>query len=130
MAVGPTLNMIEAFRENAIKILWVNWGIDAYDLLTMPPAFLDTFATDHTAATSFCSDMGTLYENATMSNMTMYNATGIEMGGKLCRGSWNARPYGPLYPAMVEGIASGTDVLLHKSESDLSVHEGDHICMS
>lgn len=107
MAVGPTLNMIDAFRASKMKVLWVNWGIDAYDLLTMPPAFLDTFATDHTAATSFCSDMGTLTDNATI----------IEVGGKLCRGSWNARPYGPLYPAMVEGIASGTDVLLHKSKS-------------
>lgn len=34
LAVGPTLDMIHAFRKNAMKILWVNWGIDAYDLLT------------------------------------------------------------------------------------------------
>lgn len=106
LAVGPTLDMIHAFRKNAMKILWVNWGIDAYDLLTMPPAFLDTFATDHTAATSFCSDMGVLQDGGME----------IAMGGKLCRGSWNARPYGPLYKEMVKGIEHGTDVLLHKSE--------------
>ncbi|EMF10803.1 Isochorismatase hydrolase [Sphaerulina musiva SO2202] len=105
LAVGPTLDMIHAFRKNAMKILWVNWGIDAYDLLTMPPAFLDTFATDHTAATSFCSDMGVLQDGGME----------IAMGGKLCRGSWNARPYGPLYKEMVKGIEHGTDVLLHKN---------------
>lgn len=25
-AVGPTINLIKAFRENGMKILWTNWG--------------------------------------------------------------------------------------------------------
>lgn len=31
------------------------------------------------------------------------------------RGSWNAQPYGPLYPLQVEGVARGTDLYFNKS---------------
>lgn len=107
-AVKPTLDMIQAFRQNGMKVLWVNWGIDDYDLRSLPPALLDGFADDHKADTTFCSDMGRLEPN---------DGTAIDMGKKLCRGSWNARPWGPLDVAMSEGIAAGTDLLFHKSES-------------
>jgi len=40
----------------------------------------------------------------------------VKLGQKLWRGSWNAQPYGPLYPAMVEGMANGTDLYFNKSE--------------
>lgn len=42
--------------------------------------------------------------------------TNISAGLKLMRGSWNARPYGPLYDLQVEGVASGTDLYFHKSK--------------
>jgi hypothetical protein len=32
LAVQPTLNMINAFRAEAMKVLWVNWGIADFDL--------------------------------------------------------------------------------------------------
>lgn len=106
-AVQPTLNMIEAFRANEMKVLWVQWGIDDYDLFTMPPALLDQFSDDHSLNSTFCTEMGTIKEE---------DGTEVDLGKKLCRGSWNAQPYGPLYPAMLEGTASGTDYYFNKSE--------------
>lgn len=52
---------------------------------------------------TFGSDMGALED-------------GTEVGKKLMRGSWNARPYGPLYDAQIQGVESGTDLYFHKSE--------------
>lgn len=112
-AVGPTLNMIKAFRANAMKVLWVNWGFDNFDLVTSPPSDLDGFSTNHQMDTTFGTDMGTLEENGTT----------IEVGRKLFRGSWNAQPWGDLYPAMVEGLANGTDLYFNKSET--CVHHYD-----
>ncbi|KAF2259749.1 Isochorismatase hydrolase [Lojkania enalia] len=87
-AVHPMLGMIEGFRSKGMPVLWVNWGLDARDLLDMPPAFLAV-------------DMGM--------------ANGTDAGGLLMRGSWNARPCGPLYDAQVGGVASGTDFYFHKN---------------
>lgn len=55
-AVQPTLDMIDGFRKKGMKILWTNWGIDEYDLLTIPPSFLDGFSTgdDPLSKLSFC----------------------------------------------------------------------------
>lgn len=106
-AVQPTLNLIDAFRDEGIKILWTNWGLDNFDLVTIPPSFLEGFSDGGTQATSFGSDMGTL---------TAENGSVIEVGRKLTRGSWNGHPYGPLGTAMDEGIANGTDLLFYKSE--------------
>jgi hypothetical protein len=105
-AVQPTLNMIDAFRENDMKVLWVNWGLNDFDLVTIPPSFLEGFSSNSEMNTTFGSDMGTLTEE---------NGTMVELGRKLWRGSWNAQPYGPLYPAMVEGLAKGTDLYFNKS---------------
>ncbi|KAK5117229.1 hypothetical protein LTR62_005846 [Meristemomyces frigidus] len=105
-AVGPTLNLIDAFRENGMKVLWVNWGIDAYDLVTMPPSFLEGFSDNNQMNTSFCTEMG---------HLTQSNGNVVDLGKKLCRGSWNARPWGALDPAMVEGLAEGTDLYFNKN---------------
>ena len=106
-AVQPTLNLIDAFRENGMKVLWVQWGIDNFDLVTMPPSFLESFSDDGTMATSFCTDMGSFKDG---------NGTVIEMGKKLCRDAWNSQPYGPLNTAMVKGMEDGTDLYFNKSE--------------
>ncbi len=58
-----------------------------------------------------------------MGTLTEDNGTTIELGKKLCRGSWNARPWGPLDPAMVEGLDSGTDLYFNKSEQSPSAHQ-------
>lgn len=107
-AVQPTLNLIDAFRANGMKILWTNWGIDAFDLLTMPPGLLEGFSDDHQMNTTFCSDMGTVREE---------DGTEVALGGKLCRGAWNARPWAGLGEAMDEGLAAGTDLYFNKSKS-------------
>jgi nicotinamidase-related amidase len=119
-AIEPTLNMIEGFRENGMPVLWVNWGLDGRDLLDMPAAFLAGFSADGISALSRCpedahanasvlrcadtfgSDMGSLSD-------------GTAVGDLLMRGSWNARPYGPLYDAQVEGVKNGTDFYFNKS---------------
>jgi len=54
-------------------------------------------------ADSFGSDMGKLQD-------------GTELGGMLMRGSWNARPYGQLYDAQIQGVKNGTDQYFNKSE--------------
>ena len=105
-AVTPTLAMINAFRANGMKVLWTNWGLDNFDLVTIPPSFIDGFSDDDTNAASFGSDMGTITDNGTV----------IQVGRKLIRGSWNAQPWGALYPAMVEGMANGTDFYFNKSK--------------
>lgn len=52
-----------------------------------------------------------------MGNLT----DGTAVGPKLMRGSWNARPFGPLYDAQVEGVENGTDLYFHKSKFDPSL---------
>ncbi|KAF2772691.1 isochorismatase hydrolase [Teratosphaeria nubilosa] len=105
-AVQPILNMIDAFRSNGMMILWVHWGIDNFDMVTLPPAFLDTFSTNHEVNTTFCTEVGMLTED---------NGTVIDMGKLLCRGSWNAQPWGPLNDALNEGLAAGTDLYFNKN---------------
>lgn len=105
-AVAPTLEMIEAFRANGMPVLWVNWGLVDFDLVTLPPALLHQFSDDGTMATTFGSDMGTLQAE---------NGSEIEVGKKLMRHQWNSQPYGPLNEAMEEGVASGTDFYFNKS---------------
>ncbi|TVY75821.1 Peroxyureidoacrylate/ureidoacrylate amidohydrolase [Lachnellula suecica] len=101
--VNATVNMIQGFRRAGVKVLWTNWGLDNYDLLTMPPAFLDGFSNNHSSTTTFGTDMGVV------------PGTNISAGLKLMRGSWNARPYGPLYDLQVEGVKSGTDLYFNKN---------------
>jgi len=95
--------MVLAFRQAGMKVLWTNWGLDNYDLLTIPPSFLDGFSTNHSLTTTFGTDMG------------IVPGTNISAGLKLTRGAWNAEPYGPLNPLMLEGVASGTDLYFNKN---------------
>jgi len=107
-AVQPTLNMINGFRAMNSKVLWTNWGLDNFDLVTIPPSFLEGFARNESNVdgSTFGSNMGTITDD---------NGTVIEVGETLTRGAWNAQPYGPLYPAMVEGLANGTDLYFNKN---------------
>jgi hypothetical protein len=52
-AVQPTLNMIDGFRSKGMKVLWTNWGLDGYDLLTIPPSFLSGFSEDDDPLSKF-----------------------------------------------------------------------------
>jgi len=102
-AIAPTVNMIKGFREAGMKILWTNWGLDNFDLLTMPPSFLDGFSTDNTEATTFGTNMG------------LVPGTNISAGLKLMRGSWNAQPFGELFDLQTQGVAAGTDMYFNKN---------------
>ncbi|KAB8225804.1 Isochorismatase hydrolase [Aspergillus novoparasiticus] len=93
--VNTTIEMVKAFRKADMKILWVNWGIDDFDLMTMPPSLLAD------SKESFGSDMGV--------------RDGIELGKLLWRGAWNSQSYGPLEPLRIEGEKAGTDLLFHKN---------------
>ncbi|KAK4973945.1 hypothetical protein LTR28_011212 [Elasticomyces elasticus] len=106
-AVQPTLEMIDGFRANGMKVLWTNWGLDNFDLVTIPPSFLEGFSNDSTMATTFGSDMGTI---------KAANGSSIAVGRKLMRGSWNAQPWDKLYDAQVAGVASDTDLYFNKSK--------------
>lgn len=76
-AVDPTVKMIQDFRQHDMKILWTNWGLTEYDLLSIPPSFKSGFSTNGSdmADESFGSDMGPIVENGTT----------IELGPKLMR---------------------------------------------
>ncbi|KAF8531118.1 Isochorismatase-like protein [Gautieria morchelliformis] len=97
--VPATLNMIDAFRANGMKVLWTNWGLDEFDLRTMPPAFLRGFG--NTPETTFGSQMGVI--------------NGTDWGRKLMRGSFNAQPWGPLHDQQVQGVNQGTDLYFNKN---------------
>ncbi|KAK3069034.1 hypothetical protein LTR53_012948 [Teratosphaeriaceae sp. CCFEE 6253] len=125
-AVQPTLNMIDAFRGMGSKVLWVNWGINDFDMVTMPPSFLDGFSSNDQMNTTFCTLRLTwqcvletlpltLALGTEMGPLTEDNGTVLDMGKKLCRGSWNAQPWGPLNTALNEGLASGTDLYFNKN---------------
>jgi nicotinamidase-related amidase len=105
-AVQPTVNMINGFRKHGMKILWTNWGLTEYDLLTIPPAFKAGFSGGSNLANeTFGSEMGTITENGTK----------IEVGRLLMRGSWNAEPYGILGTMKDEGLKAGTDLWFNKN---------------
>lgn len=107
-AVQPTLNMINGFRAMGSKILWTFWGLDNFDLVTIPPSFLEGFASDprNVQGSTFGSDLGPV---------TLDNGSTIDAGRTLMRGSWNAQPWGALYPALLEGLANGTDLYFNKN---------------
>jgi hypothetical protein len=63
--VNATVNMIHRFHMTGMKVLWTNvkdcpqiiciqptilkWGLDNFDLLTIPPAFLDYFSNNYSS---------------------------------------------------------------------------------
>jgi len=103
-AVPPTLELIDAFRAKGMKIAWVQWGIDEYDLThLLSPSFLYGFSDGRHANTSFCSEMGTIA-----------NGT-IDAGKLLCRGAWNAQQWGDLYTSYQKGLELGTDFYFNKN---------------
>ncbi|PNS18438.1 T-complex protein 1 subunit gamma [Sphaceloma murrayae] len=107
-AVPPTLRMIDGFRAMGSKVLWTNWGLTEQDLVEMPASFKEGFASEEgdVEGSTFGSDMGSIKAG---------NGSEVQVGRKLMRGSWNAQPWGDLYPAMVEGLASGTDLYFNKN---------------
>ncbi|CAG8039934.1 unnamed protein product [Penicillium salamii] len=100
--VNTTVRMVESARKSNMTTLWVNWGIDDFDLLTMPPSLLSDFSNgSNSMSETFGSEMKTV--------------NGIEPGRLLWRGAWNSELYGPLKPLHAEGARLGTDHWFHKN---------------
>lgn len=95
-AIEPTMKLVEAFRETDIKVAWVNWGLNDYDLLNLPPSVKSGGVGD---------DMGP-YE---------YQNTTIQAGQALVSGSWNVEPFGPLKEFVTKGVEAGTDFEIPKN---------------
>ncbi|KAF8148875.1 Isochorismatase-like protein [Crassisporium funariophilum] len=118
--VPTTVNLIQAFRDAGMPVLWTNWGLTEFDLINMPPAFIKGFSRDGTSATSFGSDMGKVVvpksdpSIAATSRTSGPNVT-LEAGRTLVRGSWNAQPWGALFTEQVQGVAKGTDFYFNKN---------------
>ncbi|EIN06081.1 Isochorismatase hydrolase [Punctularia strigosozonata HHB-11173 SS5] len=103
--VQPNIDLVHAFRAAGSKVIWCQWGLSEYDLLTMPPAFLFNFASGGNPNMTMGDEMGMINDNGTE----------VDMGRKLVPGSWNAQQYGPLWDLAQEGIANGTDVQFPKN---------------
>ncbi|KAF8826762.1 hypothetical protein HHX47_DHR5000566 [Lentinula edodes] len=95
--VPTTITLIHAFRNAGMPVLWTNWGMTDYDIINMPPAFIQGFSSDDTSLTSFGSEMGTVVVPQSDQSIAATSTTSgpnitIDAGRKLTRGSWNAQP--------------------------------------
>ncbi|KIK68119.1 hypothetical protein GYMLUDRAFT_810917 [Collybiopsis luxurians FD-317 M1] len=118
--VPTTITLVNAFRRAGIQILWVNWGVTNFDIINMPPAFIQGFSSDDTSATSFGSEMGTVIVPQSDQSIAATSSTPgpnitIDAGRKLTRGSWNAQLWGDLFTEQTEGVANGTDFYFNKN---------------
>ncbi|KAF8811558.1 Isochorismatase hydrolase [Phlegmacium glaucopus] len=117
--VPTTINLIHAFRNAGMTVIWTNWGLTEFDLVNMPPAFIRGFSSDGTSQTSFGSEMGTVVVPASDESIAADHTTGknvtIDAGRLLVRGTWNAQPWGDLFPEQVSGVAKGTDFYFNKN---------------
>ena len=117
--VNATANMIQGFRTNGMKVLWTFWGLDDFDLLTIPPAFKAGFSGGSNLANdTFGSDMGSYNVSAADESQPCVDGEECrqqEAGRLLYRGSWNAQPWGVLNDLKVEGLAAGTDYYFNKN---------------
>ncbi|KAI9669052.1 MAG: hypothetical protein M1831_000644 [Alyxoria varia] len=86
-AIPPTLKVIERCRQQGIQIIWLNWGIDDWNLQRMPPA----------VQRAFCRKR---YDSM---GHGWHVRLGAEMpdgqGRCLWKGSWSAQIYDPLLQA-------------------------------
>ena len=102
-----------------MKVLWTFWGLDAFDLLTIPPAFKAGFSANgsNLADSTFGSDMGPIDVSATDESLPCDGGACRvqEAGPLLMRGAWNAQPWGVLNGLKIEGLASGTDRYFDKN---------------
>jgi nicotinamidase-related amidase len=104
-AVEPTIKLVEAFRENDIKVAWVNWGLTNSDLLYLPPSVKAGASPELRADQTIGGEMGEYeFENTT-----------ITAGPMLAAGSWNVEPYGALKEVVEAGVQAGTDWLIPKN---------------
>ena len=117
--VNATVNMVEGFKAAGMKTLWTFWGLDDFDLLTIPPAFKAGFAKNHSnlADESFGSDLGNISVSATDESQpcTGGSCRTQAAGRLLSRGAWNSQPWGPLNDLKNQGLADGSAFYFNKN---------------
>ena len=96
-AVAPTLRVIEACRRAGIQVVWLNWGLTAADLATMPAAVITGFARG-------------MIRGSPADKAPVPSGLGVDLGGgrgcMLTKGAWNAEVYGGGVPAGVPSLAA------------------------
>jgi len=118
--VPTTINLLQAFRAAGMPVLWTNWGVTDFDIINMPPSFINGFSSDGTSFTSFGSEMGMVVVPQSDQSIAASSSTSgpnitIDAGRKLTRGSWNAQPWGELFTEQTQGVANGTDFYFNKN---------------
>jgi nicotinamidase-related amidase len=118
---------IPACRDAEIRVVWLNWGLDDDDLISMPPALLRCFGFASTTddGTTVPADrhgnprthyhmglgteIGRRYDDNTKQE--------VDAGRVLVRDQWNTALYPPLDRIFAEGKALPTrpDVWIHKN---------------
>ncbi|KAJ3815964.1 Isochorismatase hydrolase [Lentinula aff. lateritia] len=96
--VDPLMRVVPFFREKNIKILWVNWGLTAAELSTIPPSLVRGFA-------KHGSPRGGGFGSELPGNF----------GKLLMRGERNSELYGPLQGLYENGRDKGSDFWIHKN---------------
>jgi nicotinamidase-related amidase len=97
-AVDPLMDLVWSFRNHSIPVAWVNWGLNLFDFLMLPPSVKS----------------GGFSNNESMGIYQYGNET-IDAGPRLMAGSWNVEPYGPLKQFVKEGVEAGTDLQIPKN---------------
>lgn len=93
----PTLIVSILFCYSVVRFLLI------YEVINMPPSFINAFSSDGTSLTSFGSEMGMVVvpqsdQSIAASSSTPGPNITIDAGRKLTRGSWNAQPYVDSFP--------------------------------
>ena len=104
-AVEPTIKLAQAFRDSDIKVTWVNWGLNNFDLLYLPPSVKAGASPDLRADSTIGGEMGDVEDG---------NNT-VRAGPALVAVSWNAEPYAALKQVVEDGVKAGTDWLIPKN---------------
>ncbi|KAJ3790975.1 Isochorismatase hydrolase [Lentinula aff. detonsa] len=94
--VDPLMKVVPFFRDNNIKILWVNWGLGDDELNTIPSSLARGF-------------------NANHGNRGFGSKLRGEFGRVLIKGEKNTELYGPLQGLFEDGRDRGTDFWIYKN---------------
>lgn len=112
---------IPAAREKGIRILWVNWGLTAEEVKTMPPgvtrAFRDYEADPSGSKKRKRLDLYNKGLGVDIGQVELSDSSTVDAGCVLMRDAWNAALYPPLDTAYIEGakLSSTPDIWIHKN---------------
>ena len=116
-AMGQLIqHAIPAARKAGVRVVWVNWGLTAEEVESMPTSMLRTFGA--VGAEGSGKD-GSVYVGLGGKTGARDDGKGgeVEGGGLLMRGAWNSGLYGELEGVYEEGrrLEVKPDVWIHKN---------------